>query len=95
MLFRSEHESGEVPLAPQQEPSLRSVDEVQPRIVNSASSIAAGDSLADPATLFKVLAPLKGNRTGQNKSPRITKATNQDAPSSNSRPNPPQPKTER
>ena len=73
MLFRSEHESREVPLATQQESSLRSVDEVQPRIINSASSVAAPEPSKDPATLSKVRAPLKRTRNSREKSSRITK----------------------
>jgi hypothetical protein len=75
MLFRSEHESREVPLATQQESSLRSVDEVQPRIINSASLVAARESFTDPATLSKVRTPLKRTRNSREKSSRITKAT--------------------
>jgi hypothetical protein len=75
MLFRSEHESREVPLATQEESSLRPADEVQPRIINSASSVAARESFIDLATLSKVRAPLKRTRKSGEKSSRITKAT--------------------
>jgi hypothetical protein len=75
MLFRSEHVSREVFPATQQESSPRSIDEVQPRINNSASQLAARDSLVGPATVSKVRAPRKRTRNGREKSLRITKAT--------------------
>ncbi|KAI9768866.1 MAG: hypothetical protein M1839_003949 [Geoglossum umbratile] len=75
MLFRSEHESGEVPLAIQQESSLRSADDVQLRITNSTSSVAAREPPTDPAILHKVRSPLKQTRKSREKSSRITKAT--------------------
>lgn len=51
------------------------VDEAQPRIINSASSVAARESFTDPATRSKVRAPLKRTRNSREKSSGITKRT--------------------
>jgi hypothetical protein len=80
MIFRSEHESREVPLANQHKSSLRSVDEVQPRIVNSVSSVAAPEPSKDSAALSKVRTPLKRTRNRREKSLRITKTTRTPGP---------------